>query len=278
MLFSNNQIDHFGDDGIDYGGSNLAITHNDIHDNLDVGDGNHEDAMQGVIGMLAPGATVNLFENVLIDSNLVIRQTDPHLTFPTYLQGIDAFDSDWTNVTVTNNIVIASACWGIYFASVHNSLIANNTVVEDSRVSTPGCIATVAVDDKTHEGSSSSNTTVRNNLASQISLYTLDSGVSGDHNVAMCCSGRAISWYVNGAIQYLSTPGAYAGGNIIDAGGTNGEFVNYNSDDHDLQSVVEGGGAGDRSGNRDRCSRFRHPRRQARSSLRRGRIFLPKLM
>jgi hypothetical protein len=76
--------------------SNLAITHNDLHDNLDIGDGNHEDAMQGVIGFLAPGATVNRFQNVLIDSNLVIRQTDPRLTFPTYLQGIDAFDSDWT--------------------------------------------------------------------------------------------------------------------------------------------------------------------------------------
>jgi hypothetical protein len=228
VLFSNNQIDHFGDDGIDYSASNLAITHNNIHDNLDVGDGNHEDAMQGVIGFLAPGATVNRFQNVLIDSNLVIRQTDPHLTFPTYLQGIDAFDSDWTNVTVTNNVVIASACWAIYFASVHNSLIANNSVVEDPHISTPGCTATVAVGDKTHEGASSSNTVVRNNLASQLSVYNLDSGVVADHNVAMCCSGRAIAWYVNGVIQYLGKPGAYANGNIIDAGGVKGEFVNFN--------------------------------------------------
>ena len=55
LLFSNNQIDHFGDDGLVYGANNLAITHNNIHDNLDIGDGNHEDAMQGVIGILAPG-------------------------------------------------------------------------------------------------------------------------------------------------------------------------------------------------------------------------------
>src|ERR1700733_8252608 len=93
LLFANNQIDHFGDDGIDYAASNLAITRNDIHDNLDVGDGNHEDAMQGVIGILPAGATVNHLQNILIDSNLVIRQTDPELSFPTYLQGIDAFDS-----------------------------------------------------------------------------------------------------------------------------------------------------------------------------------------
>ena len=112
LIFSNNQIDHFGDDGIDYAASNIAITHNDIHDNLDIGDGNHEDAMQGQIGFLAPGATLNCFQNILIDSNLIIRQTDPELSFPTYLQGIDAFDEDWTNVTVTNNVIVTSACTG----------------------------------------------------------------------------------------------------------------------------------------------------------------------
>jgi hypothetical protein len=31
---------------------------------------------------------------------------------------------------------------------------------------------------------------------------------------------------VNGVIQYLGKPGAYANGNIIDAGGVKGEFVN----------------------------------------------------
>jgi len=101
----------FGDDGIDYAASNLAITHNNLHDNLDIGDGNHEDAMQGVIGVVTPGVAVNHFQNILIDSNLIIRQTDPELSFPTYLQGIDAFNSDWTNVTVTNNVLITSACW-----------------------------------------------------------------------------------------------------------------------------------------------------------------------
>src|SRR6202046_2941670 len=32
-IFSHNEADHFGDDGIDYGASNLSITHNYIHDN-----------------------------------------------------------------------------------------------------------------------------------------------------------------------------------------------------------------------------------------------------
>ena len=228
LVFSNNQIDHFGDDGIDYAASNLAITKNDIHDNLDIGDANHEDAMQGQIGVLAPGATTNYFQNILIDSNLIIRQSDPELSFPTYLQGIDAFDSDWTNVTVTNNVVITSACWGIAFSSIHNGLVANNTVVSDDLPS-PGCAAAVSVGDKTHEGSSSSNTVVRNNLASQLLVSTPNSSVEANHNVAMLGSfSPEIAWYVDGAPQYIGKPGTYANSNIIDATGAKGEFVNFN--------------------------------------------------
>ena len=177
VIFSNNEIDHFGDDGLDYAASNLLITHNSIHDNLDIGDGNHEDAMQGQLGFLPAGATLNHFQSILIDSNLIIRQTDPKLPFPTYLQGIDAFNSDWTNITVTNNVLVTSACWGIGFASIHNSLIANNTVVEDGLVATPGCVATISVGGATSGGPLSSNTAVRNNLASRFAVDTRDSGV-----------------------------------------------------------------------------------------------------
>ena len=153
LLFTNNVIDHFGDDGIDYASNNLAITHNTLHDNLDIGDGNHEDAMQGQNGPLAAGVAFNAFSNILIDSNLIVRQTDPSNPFPTYLQGIDAFDEDWTNVTVTNNVVITSACHGITFSSIHNSLIAGNTVVEDGLFSTPGCVAAINVGGATHRRS-----------------------------------------------------------------------------------------------------------------------------
>jgi hypothetical protein len=229
LLFTNNVIDHFGDDGLDYAGNNLAITHNTIHDNLNIGDGNHEDAMQGIIGALSAGVAYNAFSNILIDSNLVARQTDPQLAFPAYLQGIDAFDEDWTNVTVTNNVVVTSACYGILFSSIHNSLIADNTVVEDGLFSTPGCIAAIDVGGATHEGPLSTNTVVRNNLTSQLNVDTRDVGVTANNNVAMCCGpGPEISSYVNGVIQYLTQPGTYANGNIIDTGGTKAEFLNFN--------------------------------------------------
>jgi hypothetical protein len=229
FLFTNNVIDHFGDDGIDYAANNLAITHNTIHDNLNVGDGNHEDAMQGQNGPLPADAALNYFSNILIDSNLVIRQTDPNLAFPTYLQGIDAFDEDWTNVTVTNNVIITSACYGIGFSSIHNSLIADNTVVEDGLFSTPGCVAAIDVGGATHEGPQSTNTVVRNNLTSQLNVVTANTGVTADHNVVFCCGpGPFISWDVNGVVQYLSQPGTYANGNIIETEGAKGEFLNFN--------------------------------------------------
>jgi hypothetical protein len=196
-LFANNVIDYFGDDGIDYGANNIAITHNTLHDNLDIGDGNHEDAMQGQNGSLPTGAALNYFSNILIDSNLVVRQTDPKLAFPTYLQGIDAFDEDWTNMTVTNNVLVTSACNGISFSSVHNSLIASNTVVEDGLISTPGCVAAVDVGGASHEGPVSTNTAVRNNLTSQLYVDTRNSGVTADHNVVMAGFMPGISWYVH---------------------------------------------------------------------------------
>ena len=229
IVFSNNQIDHFGDDAVDYAGSNLSITKNDIHDNLNIGDGNHEDAMQGQIGILAPGTTVNHFQNILIDSNLIIRQSDPELSFPTYLQGIDAFDEDWTNVTVTNNVVITSACWGIDFSSIHNGLIADNTVVADGLVATTGCAgANVAVGETTSEGSPSSNTLVRNNLTNQIEVYNVNNGVEADHNVIMSGGySPMLIWYVGRVAQYVGKPGNY-GTNIIDTGGPQSEFVNFN--------------------------------------------------
>ena len=73
MLFSGNEVDNFGDDGLDYNASNLLITKNYVHDNHDFSDGAHPDGIQGYPGK---------YSNVVIDSNRVIRQTDPRLPFP----------------------------------------------------------------------------------------------------------------------------------------------------------------------------------------------------
>jgi hypothetical protein len=229
-IFSHNEIDHFGDDGIDYGASNISITHNYIHDNFDIGDGNHEDAMQGQNGPLLRGIPYNAFSNILIDSNRVIRQTDPKLAFPSYLQGIDAFDEEWTNVTVTNNVVVTSACWGILFSSVHNGKIINNTVVADGLLPMPGnCKPGVVVGDKTHEGPSSSDNIIRNNIANGLSIYNLDPNMTMDHNICLTIEGKCvILTYVNGKPKRgVFKPGEYADHNIIDRRGAEGTFIGF---------------------------------------------------
>jgi len=134
------------------------------------------------------------------------------------------------NISVTNNVVITTACWGIAFSSIHNGVIANNTVVTDGRIAAPGCVgANVSVGDKTHAGASSNNTVVRNNLTSQLEITTPASSVTTDHNVIILGNvSPELIWYVNGAVQYLGKPGTYANGNIIDSGGPNSEFVNFN--------------------------------------------------
>jgi hypothetical protein len=142
----------------------------------------------------------------LIDSNLVFRQLGPQLGFPTYLQGIDAFDKDWTNVTVTNNVIVTSVCPGISFASVHNSFIANNTVVEDGLFPTPGCVAAIDVGSATHEGPVTTNTVVRNNLTSQLNIDTRVPGLTADHNVVPCCGPEAVYLVVRQWSRTISQP------------------------------------------------------------------------
>jgi hypothetical protein len=215
-VFSNNEIDHFGDDGIDYAASNLAITHTNVHDNLDIGDGNHHDAMQGTTGVLAAGATVNHFQNVLIDSNLVIRQTDPELSFPAYLQGIVAFDADWTNMTVTNNVVVTSSCYAIAVSSLHNSLIANNTGLPDGLIASPGCSAAIGGGGSTHEGLFSTNARFANNLADHYTIGGLsDVNVTYDHNVALDVSSTQSFVHVAaGKWVFGQVAGTDANGNV----------------------------------------------------------------
>ena len=228
--FSNNEIDHFGDDGIDYGANNLSIAHNYIHDNFDIGDGNHEDVAQGQNGPLRRDVPFNHFSNILIDSNLAIRQTDPKLAFPTYLQGIDAFDEEWTNVTVMNNVVVTSACWGIYFSSIHNGKIINNTVLADGMLPMPGnCKPLVAIGDKTHQGPSSSDNIIRNNIAYGFSIYDLDPNMTMDHNVCLGIDGKCqIVNFLNGKPNWdVYKPGMHGDHNLIDGRGAGGMFVSF---------------------------------------------------
>jgi Right handed beta helix region len=220
-FFSDNEIDHFGDDGIDYSASNLLITGNYIHDNVDVGAGAHPDGMQGY-----PGSATN----VVIDSNRVIRQTDPNGPFATWLQGIDAFDGNWYDLQVTNNVVVTSACWGIGYASVHGGRVINNTALSDDLLKMPGnCKPQVSVGDKSHDGSSSNDVVIRNNLANTLAIVDSDPNMVMDHNICLGIGGKCeILTYLDGKLQQrMDTPGTYGAHNVVDRRGAAGEFVNF---------------------------------------------------
>jgi hypothetical protein len=227
-VFSNNTIDHFGDDGLDYGANDLIISGNYVHDNEDVGDRNHNDCMQGFPGPLDKAtAPKNLndvpytaYSNITIKDNRCIRQTDPNLKFPTYLQGIDAFDSDWTNLTVVNNVIVTSACWGIGYGSLHGGKIVNNTVLDDgSDVGTKNpagkimCRPAIIVGEKTHQGLPSNDVVIRNNIANGIYV---DPRMTMDHNICLA---------IRGGCQ--RKPGEFLNHNIIDERGAEGEFVTF---------------------------------------------------
>ena len=234
-LATANEVDHFGDDGSDYAGNNIALTKNNIHDNFAVGDGNHPDAMQGIIGAAEPPGSYNAFSNILLDSNRIIRNTDPTIPFPLGLQGIDAFDSDWTNMTVTNNVIVTSACWGVDLASQHNSLVANNTVIDDGNpIGHSGCTLALAVGAASHEGLNSSNTRVTNNLASQLWVFnsTTPAMPPPDHNVAIGpqTSGQGVMYWdgANNVTRVNLFNGSDANGNVAVNTGPAEQFVSFN--------------------------------------------------
>jgi hypothetical protein len=135
--------------------------------------------------------------------------------FPTYLQGIDAFDSDWTNVTVTNNVVVTGSCYAFQWASLHNSLIASNTGLEDGLVSSPGCGAAFVIGGKTHEGLDTTNTRITNNLGDHFFIgdNVPAAGLTYDHNVALNSYQPFIHW--NGTAWTYTYPiGTDANGNV----------------------------------------------------------------
>jgi Right handed beta helix region len=221
MLFSGNEVDGFGDDGLDYNASNILIAKNYIHDNHDLGDGAHPDGMQGYPGK---------YTNVVIDSNRVIRQTDPNLPFPNALQGIDAFDGDWTNLQVTNNVVVTSSCWGIGTGSVHHGRIINNTVLSDEARPTAGnCKPLLTLGNRTHDGTSSNDVIVRNNLANGINVWNVDPSVVMDHNICATIKGACIILaYENGKPRWgVYKPGMYYDHNLIDRRGAESQFVDF---------------------------------------------------
>jgi hypothetical protein len=228
-LLSGNQLSYFGDDAVDYAASNISMTNNYVHDALNFNVGAHMDAFQGYAGTPAEGATYFTFSNVLIDSNRIIDQASASNPFPTWLDCIDDYSYElvvYEAMKITNNVCVTSSVDGIVFINLKNSIIANNTVIQD------GLAGETAIPFITMEASTAglTNAAVRvfNNLTSGLNMQSPDLTITADHNVVPHeAQGPLIYWLVKGVGTYISAPGTYGNANTIDSGGPTSEFVEF---------------------------------------------------
>lgn len=217
-LFSHNTIDNFLNDGIQFGADDLLIADNRITNGNDPGDGLHMDGMQG---FTPGGANMKQYvKNVTITRNVVIRQTNPNLKFPSYMQGISAFDRDWTNLEVSNNIVVTNAYHGMFWGMVHHSRVVNNVVVSDERAvaSTDGKRVWLQV------GNGASDVIVSNNMSEELIISGGNPTVVASNNMA-----NRVSLLIDGKQMGAIKPGTYGDKNIIPAAKVNTNFLAFNT-------------------------------------------------
>ena len=189
ILFTQNTIDYFANDGIDFFASNSIISQNTITNHYGLwNNGSHHDGMQGWTYWDASSTS-----NVVIDRNLVIASTGDYAAIPIvptdgaddYLQGISIFDGVWNNVTVTNNVVVARQAYhGLSLYGMTNATVENNTVIGQF---TGGFNQTWLGVFVSQTGAPPVNVVVRNNIAN---AFALVSGVSFDHNLAFVDLGQ----------------------------------------------------------------------------------------
>ena len=87
----------------------------------------------------------------------------------------------------------------------------------------------MVVGDKTHQGSSSNDVIIRNNIGPGLSIYNLDPNMTMDHNICLGINGRCqIVTYVNGKLDWGTIkPGMHGDHNLIDGRGAGGMFVSF---------------------------------------------------
>ena len=188
--------------------TNIIIQGNVITNGLDLCDSKciHNDGIQGWNWDDKLGITN---KNIVIDSNYIQSQTVASLPFAVALQGIDIFDGFWENVSITNNVVLTSSITGISIAGVNGLDIIDNSVmnIPINGVSQSQTywmytgITWITAGGTTHEGGTTSNVVVRNNISPLIAAtaaasgncpitesycsHTANSSVEQDHNLSL---------------------------------------------------------------------------------------------
>jgi hypothetical protein len=209
VLIDRNFIDGLGNDGLRYAGSYVTISRNILCNFHYLGDQDHLDGMQGVLMTTVESVTQH---DIVIDSNYIAAYTNNYNsgfiangTLPntpgsnqynqdSALQGIDNFTSGtWTNMLVTNNVVLITAYHGITLVGTSNSAIVNNTVGELNVNVLPAGYTNnsvyawidVAPGTLSNTGATvpSTNVVVRNNVSPAYILNNANTSVTADHNI-----------------------------------------------------------------------------------------------
>jgi hypothetical protein len=234
VLVGRNTINYFIHDGIDYGSNNMVIKYNVETNHIDAGDGArvHPDFMQGQsYGCNAAGQNCDTLNNLVIDSNIAIRQTDINMPFAKVslvagqIQGIDTFDGQWNNVTIENNIVITTTYHGIAYYGVHGAVIANNIVLSDGN--DKKLIPWITVQSQKNH-TVSSDVVIRNNITSGLNYAAETTNAKVDHNYCVSTNGHCnLSLVFGGKLDRFAIPGVYGDDNIIDLNGPSDLFNKF---------------------------------------------------
>jgi len=184
----NNTIKYYSGDGCRLISNSVFLAYNTITDCLDVGDGNHDDAIQSYSRGEdnSPGTGV-LYNNV-VRGNVIVGTTDFGHPLAGNPQGIGCFDGFFDGWTVENNIVAVDHYHGISFYGMRNSRILNNTVIDQNHDNDMSPWIQV-VDHK--DGTPSENCIVANNIvyrslnADGINVTTGRNYVIGRNNSAL---------------------------------------------------------------------------------------------
>lgn len=229
IKYINNDLGYFASDGIDYHDDDLLIQHNKIHDFVNLGNGDHIDGMQGVIG----AALFPVSHRVWIDGNYVAYQLDPNLPFvtggvpPAINGGIDQTNGIWVNLYVTNNTVVWNNGLGVGINGCSYCNIDNNTIVN------PGSGVEVYSSEHVH---------ARNNLTQSLTCTDVPPGnhvaanaagtidmqnnilIQGGSGFLTLCS-KGIQFYTSGG---RNPTGTYWGNTFMTAGPITNEITAWN--------------------------------------------------
>lgn len=188
IVVDRNKCEMFLNDGIQHCASNLRITRNRITDQYNLASNLfHHDGIQG-------WSNKGVHQrHVVIDSNFVARSTGKYKSIPpvssAVFQGISIFDGAFSEVTISNNIVMATASHGIALYGCTDSTIERNTVIYQGMTQNKPCWIGVFVGKPKWGAVVPSGIVVRNNIAP---TYTTNAaqGVKLDNNFAFKVPGK----------------------------------------------------------------------------------------